>query len=877
VTLTPTTPGTLPLQQTTAPVEEWLSGAGAPGSATGNYGDWYLDETSGDVYEKTTTTVWTLRANIKGPPGPTGPQGPIGSPGPPGAANSVYTGTWRWTSGLTDAATSGRVGLNATSWATATEVHLNKTTYAGSDVSIAIGKIKVGDDLYLQDKADANKWGRYTIAAAATDNGSWVSYPVTLVNASEPPPANNADANVSLLVEGAQVEEWLSGAGAPAGTTGNSGDWYLDTGTGDVYEKTAASTWTLRGNIKGPAGPAGPQGNVGPQGPPGVPGDTVVAAAARVLANMLAAGDAQPAWRVLGSGQMEWGAGGASAPDVILSRSAANRLQVTGEVRITRAGQFDPAQSYFATGDTAVRLQTFANGTMQWGPGNAGTDTTLQRGGVGQFNVGQTTQKGSLRIFGAAAADLLIDHRVTTDANARFYVRADGYHAWGDGTATQDVILSRFGANAFALGTSSVKAKFRVWGGAAADNAVETVVTTDPQLRWFVRADGQMQWGDGTNPQDVTLARSGAGILSLGSSTQKGRLRTYGSAAGDLVFDAAVTTDAFTRLYIRADGYMNWGDGTNANDAPLWRFAAGSLAIGTATTKGKLRTYGGVTTDTVLETLVTTDAQLRFYVRADGQQSWGPGNTAPDVNLYRNAADRLKTDDLFDATGLAVATKVKAGTPVDADWAAAPPDGTIVADSTALKLWFRTGGVWQSQAGAAGPTYTYGTTPPGSPANGDIWIFPADATNGIMWQFRYNAGSASAYKWEFVGGPTMVAVVATPETTTTSGSYVNLTTVGPTITVPRAGDYDVSISAQLQKSVADPNVQMAAGVGDFSGGPIVTAIAGFGGASYYHSPYRAARSTQAASTVLRAKYFQSAAGTLSVQDRLIALLPVRVS
>src|SRR4029077_19012294 len=55
---------------------------------------------------------------------------------------------------------------------------------------------------------------------------------------------------------------------------------------------------------------------------------------------------------------------------------------------------------------------------------------------------------------------------------------------------------------------------------------------------------------------------------------------------------------------------------------------------------------------------------------------------------------RLKTDDLFDATTLALATKVKAGAPVDADWTAAPANGTRVADSTSRKLWLRIGGTW---------------------------------------------------------------------------------------------------------------------------------------------------------------------------------------
>jgi hypothetical protein len=80
--------------------------------------------------------------------------------------------------------------------------------------------------------------------------------------------------------QGTPGEKWSSGAGPPVGTApGTSvGDWYLDTTTGDIWEKTTTSGWTLRGNIKGskgdpgPTGSQGPQGNVGATGPPGSTG-----------------------------------------------------------------------------------------------------------------------------------------------------------------------------------------------------------------------------------------------------------------------------------------------------------------------------------------------------------------------------------------------------------------------------------------------------------------------------------------------------------------------------------------------------------------------------------------------------------------------------
>jgi collagen type VII alpha len=78
---------------------------------------------------------------------------------------------------------------------------------------------------------------------------------------------------------GTPGEKWFSGSGAPAGATGIVGDWYLDTATGDVYEKTGASAWTSRGNIRGPQGIQGIQGiqgnpgSTGSQGTAGTPGE----------------------------------------------------------------------------------------------------------------------------------------------------------------------------------------------------------------------------------------------------------------------------------------------------------------------------------------------------------------------------------------------------------------------------------------------------------------------------------------------------------------------------------------------------------------------------------------------------------------------------
>jgi microcystin-dependent protein len=498
------------------------------------------------------------------------------------------------------------------------------------------------------------------------------------------------------------------------------------------------------------------------------PVDTVIAAATRIIANMTTVGDAQPAWRVLGSGQMEWGAGGASPTDVTLWRSSAGLLNLgttaqKGSLRIYGGNSADILLYGTVAAEAQPRWRITAGGVLSWSDGINPVDTTLQRVNAGVLYLGTSAQKGALRQFGAAAADILSDFRVTTDAQPRFYIRADGQMAWGDGTAAQDTFLYRAAGATLALGTPTQRGRFRFYGSNAFDIVLDNHAAAEAIARFSLVTNGQMMWGDGTNPQDTTLQRAAAGVLSLGTTSQKGRLRTYGGTTGDLVFDTAVTTDAFTRWYVRADGFMNWGPGNAANDTRLYRNGVGILALGDAATKGRFQIFGSAASDTLLDVYVTSDTNPRFYVRADGyhawgdgtnpqdvvlyrsgadqlalaagdafriwgtiptsvaldgvvtgdtssrfvlrtngQMAWGPGNAATDVDLLRGGADRLKTNDLFDATTMGLATKVKAGTPVDADWAVAPPDGTTVADSSASKLWTRIGGAWVAMGGAGG-------------------------------------------------------------------------------------------------------------------------------------------------------------------------------
>lgn len=69
--------------------------------------------------------------------------------------------------------------------------------------------------------------------------------------------AAQLDFGIPQGIAGTNGSTWYSGAGAPSSSTGVVGDFYINTTSYDYSKKTGASTWTVQGNLKGPAGPAG--------------------------------------------------------------------------------------------------------------------------------------------------------------------------------------------------------------------------------------------------------------------------------------------------------------------------------------------------------------------------------------------------------------------------------------------------------------------------------------------------------------------------------------------------------------------------------------------------------------------------------------------
>src|SRR5690606_21572534 len=145
----------------------------------------------------------------------------------------------------------------------------------------------VSDKIEISGDVDTSKIGTYTITYTVSDNAGNVATAERTVNVVEPfgywytgegPPSDelgfNGDSYLDLLTgdiykrdpntwtkignikgsDGKQGSAIHTGSGAPKADLGDIGDLYLDTNTGDVYEKTADG-WVKLANLKGPAGP----------------------------------------------------------------------------------------------------------------------------------------------------------------------------------------------------------------------------------------------------------------------------------------------------------------------------------------------------------------------------------------------------------------------------------------------------------------------------------------------------------------------------------------------------------------------------------------------------------------------------------------------
>lgn len=175
------------------------------------------------------------------------------------------------------------------------------------------------------------------------------------------------------------------------------------------------------------------------------------------------------------------------------------------------------------------------------------------------------------------------------------------------------------------------------------------------------------------------------------------------------------------------------------------------------------------------------------------------------------------------------------------------------------------------------------TSLPTSPVDGQVIYYMADATNGVVWQLRYNAASASVYKWEFVGGSPLESSSPTNAQTTGGGTFYTTTLTDGTaivsVPLPLAGDYLAEWNAMTGHAAA-ATTQPGIGVwrpnagepNTPSGGYIVTSSYGSGSV---HDASGRSRLTSCIVGPASMVYLYTAQVEIFYQRRL-TITPVRV-
>jgi len=151
--------------------------------------------------------------------------------------------------------------------------------------------------------------------------------------------------------------------------------------------------------------------------------------------------------------------------------------------------------------------------------------------------------------------------------------------------------------------------------------------------------------------------------------------------------------------------------------------------------------------------------------------------------------------------------------------------------------------------------------------DGDEAYVEVDSANGLLWHLVFEASEAT-YKWRFLGGPPLWSEVTAAESTA-STTYVGLTTAGPTVALPKSGDYDVQHGYRATTNTGDMRHSY-----DIGATAAVDADACFS-QTEESSLIRRRRKTGLGAVSLTSKY-RVTSGTQAFADRFMAVTPVRI-
>ena len=361
-------------------------------------------------------------------------------------------------------------------------------------------------------------------------------------------------------------------------------------------------------------------------------------------------------------------------------------LGVTGATTLTGALTLNNTGYINTNSTTAFKVENSS--------GNTNTlvvDTTNGRAGINTaspattFEVNKTNTGdlgGTIRIsnngaggVGAQSALEFTSYSVgANDASGRILFTDTGsfsgslaFQTRNTGAATNTLANRLVISSAGAVTISALNTAGVVHTNGAGLLSTSAIVNADLQAGTFSNITG-------TGALTIWLNWFGFGAISTGNNiTTSANISTTGTGTVASAGTLNANATGKTAITIADSGAQNSGI-TIGGDTNLYRSAADTLQTDdtftarnlTVTTVGTqvglaLDSFGS-TSNWAATVKLSGDANRRFVLQAGGTILWGDGTNAQDTNLYRSAANILKTDDTFDALAYRVGGTAGAST-----------------------------------------------------------------------------------------------------------------------------------------------------------------------------------------------------------------------
>ncbi len=375
-----------------------------------------------------------------------------------------------------------------------------------------------------------------------------------------------------------------------------------------------------------------------------------------------------PFWGIQGNQKMVWGDGSGTF-DTNLYRSAADTLKTddklvvasdftvgassadstfisgtAGNITVTRTTSTNNAIQTKQNGDAVNRFQIAATGKHEWGDGTNAVDTNLYRGVAGELRTDSL-----FTVSRASSTNTAIQSYQTGDAQVRFNILANGTINWGSGSGAVDTNLYRSAANTLQT-DDTFKSTANILANSGTANEIH------------LRSDGKLTFG---SSEDTNLYRSAANILKTDDSLQvatnlgvgydpsaisngvaafNGNVG-IGNSSPTMALDITDSSQAGrgARLVNTLGPGLTFSDGVD-DSYRLQMATNGDFTFleGSSTTRLTIQKGGNVG-------IGATPANGLLTIGTNTTAASGGLYLGTDTNLYRSAADTLKTDDTFDA------------------------------------------------------------------------------------------------------------------------------------------------------------------------------------------------------------------------------------